>query len=132
MATHKTGTTKPDFVTWGVEKMRKYYRVNVNITGSDQSWQWDEIVTPLGSMDYGFLTSQIIRIKYSEDQMEAIINNILKDKDNPDYIQAFTEMQEYRDESKQMAKDARQWATEAGIWDPSTEADPEQPEEELE
>ena len=125
MSTHKTGTTAPKFVEYGVEKMRRYYLVNLNITGTEGNYSWDEVQTPVGSLDYSFLVSEIIRIQYSEDKMEATINNYLKDMTEPEHKQAFDEMQEYRDWSKAQAVAAREFAAAEGIWDPESERDPE-------
>jgi hypothetical protein len=126
MSTHKTGETAPKFVEYGVDFMRRYYLVNLNITGDEGNYSWDEIQTPVGSLDYSFLVSEIIRLQYSEDKMEATINNYLKDMTNPDYKQAFDDMQAYRDWAKLQAKEAREFAAAEGIWDPESEKDPEE------
>ena len=51
---------------------------------------------------YEQLVSKIVRSVYSEDEMEALINNYLSDSET--YSEKFTEMQAFRQEAKEIAK----------------------------
>ena len=53
---------------------------------------------------YGELIEQLVRRRYSQSQVEAIINNYLDDSENEQYKAEFLEMQAYRKECKRIAK----------------------------
>ena len=63
-------------------------------------WHAVEITMPVGVLDYGSIVSAIIDSHYSNDQMQAIVNNHLIGEDE----KAFNEMQEYRVYAKQTAR----------------------------
>lgn len=52
---------------------------------------------------YDSIVSMLITLRYTQDSMQAIINNYLLDKEEK-YIIEFNEMQEYRKECKEFAK----------------------------
>lgn len=52
---------------------------------------------------YDELVSGIIRSRYNSDQMEALINNYLSAPENEYYQLEFIEMQNYRQEAKNVA-----------------------------
>lgn len=54
--------------------------------------------------NYGELVEQLVRKRYSQSQVEAIINNYLDDSENEQYKAEFLEMQAYRKECKLKAK----------------------------
>ena len=58
---------------------------------------------PLTEDDYGKLVSCIIRGKYSEDDVEAIVNNYLDDPDG--HKSEFDELQKWRSIAKQRARE---------------------------
>jgi hypothetical protein len=53
---------------------------------------------------YGELVERLVRQRYSQSQVEAIINNYLDDSENEQYKNEFLELQEYRKECKAEAK----------------------------
>lgn len=53
---------------------------------------------------YGELVERLVRKRYSQSQVEAIINNYLDDSENEQYKAEFLEMQAYRKECKAKAK----------------------------
>lgn len=53
---------------------------------------------------YGDLVSAIIRSHYSDDSMQAIINNHLLGDEEPEHLQAYREMQDWRVTAKAQAK----------------------------
>ena len=54
---------------------------------------------------YGELVEQLVRKRYSQSQVEAIINNYLDDSENEQHKAEFLEMQAYRKECKSKAKE---------------------------
>lgn len=63
-------------------------------------WRAVEIEMPIGVLDYGSIVSAIIDSHYSNDQMQAIVNNHLIGE----HEDVFEEMQQYRVYAKQTAK----------------------------
>ena len=55
--------------------------------------------------DYGLFVSALIRSSYSQDQVEAITQNYLANSKDADAKQAFNDLQAWRAQSKQIAKD---------------------------
>lgn len=117
----QAGKNKPDFVTWGVKYARKYYVVNIDIVDTGDSFTWESIATSPGDLSYDELVSGFIRIKYSDDSMTAIINNYLLDPTDEEHLEEFNTMQDWRKESKRIAKEAIQYAIEEGIYEPTVE-----------
>lgn len=71
-------------------------------------WQADEVEynhkEALQESDYGPMVSAIIRSEYSEDAVEAIVNNYLADSENSDHTAEFQQLQEWRAKAKQAAR----------------------------
>lgn len=55
--------------------------------------------------DYGLFVSALIRSSYSQDQVEAITQNYLANSKDADAKQAFNDLQAWRAQAKQIAKD---------------------------
>lgn len=55
--------------------------------------------------DYGLFVSALIRSSYSQDQVEAITQNYLANSKDADAVQAFNDLQDWRAQAKQIAKD---------------------------
>lgn len=64
-----------------------------------------EVVPQIYDQTYGRLVGEKFRAKYSQDNVEAIINNYLLDPENEKYKAEFTAMQEYRKLCKEQAKE---------------------------
>lgn len=58
----------------------------------------------LSSSDFGSMVSCIIRGKYSEDDVEAILNNYLADPENERYVAEFNSLQSWRNEAKERTR----------------------------
>lgn len=54
--------------------------------------------------EYGQKVSYLIRLKYSQSDVEAILNNYMDDPTNENYIKDFKNLQAYRIECKKQAK----------------------------
>lgn len=55
------------------------------------------------SMDYATIVSALIRARYTDDAMMAIINNRMLYPDDPDILAEWKAMQQWRTESKEIA-----------------------------
>ena len=55
------------------------------------------------SMDYATIVSALIRARYTDDAMMAIINNRMLYPDDPDILAEWQSMQQWRTESKEIA-----------------------------
>lgn len=74
----------------------------------------DMVTLPVAVWDYGAIVSALIRYKYSENEVEAIISNSLMLMQNPssvseeysnEKLNEFNEFQEYREKCKARAKE---------------------------
>ena len=63
-----------------------------------------EVVPQIYDQVYGRLVGEKFREKYSQDDVEAIVNNYLLDPTNEKYQTEFNTMQEYRKFCKEQAK----------------------------
>ena len=59
----------------------------------------------ISKFNYGGIIDALINYKYPIDRMQAIINNYLLDPNDESINQEFIEMQKWRSESKQIAKE---------------------------
>ena len=84
----------------------------------------DFVTLPIAVWNYGAIVSAIIRYKYSESDVEAIVSNSLMLMHNPssvseeesnDKINEFNEFQEYREKCKARAKELLTIGEEMGI-----------------
>ena len=85
------------------EKVNCQYFYDINIIDG-----YNEPITiqlGISKFNYGGIIDALINYKYSTDKMQAIINNYLLDPNDESINQEFTEMQKWRSESKQIAKE---------------------------
>lgn len=81
----------------------KFYIITIKFDSYDEH---TVLRVPLHKLSYDDLVSILINIQYSQDKMQAIINNYLLDKETDDtVVKEFNEMQEWRKLSKVVAKD---------------------------
>lgn len=98
---------KPSLWSFSLNGGQRQLTMNYNIveTKDEENTTWyeyDTITLPLGVYGYGSIVSAIITSKYSNDEMQAIINNYLIDKKN--HKTEFDEMQNYRTFAKETAR----------------------------
>ena len=84
----------------------------------------DFVTLPIAVWNYGAIVSALIRYKYSENEVEAIISNSLMLMQNPssvseeesnEKLNEFNEFQEYREKCKARAKELLIIGEEMGI-----------------
>lgn len=84
----------------------------------------DIVTLPIAVWNYGAIVSALIRYKYSENEVEAIVSNSLMLMQNPssvseeesnEKLNEFNEFQEYREKCKARAKELLSIGKEIGI-----------------
>lgn len=127
-----TGFEAPSPIVEERKYLQPRYIVNVlaesyiNEMG-ETMWKWLSIPLPIGPIKYGDVVAGIVRSKYTQDEMEAITNNMaainavfmqtlvtdgivaatkyLKDSINDENTAKFKEMQEWRAMAKKVASE---------------------------
>jgi hypothetical protein len=90
------------------------YRINYNIR-QNENGLWEFYTLDLSTTMYDFIqgdptkvyeciTVKIIRQKYPDNDMTAILSNYLNEPDNEKYIKEFKDVQEWRKLAKSVAK----------------------------
>lgn len=107
------GPTEPQAVSEQTVCGQKQRTVRIEITKCDETaapyampgwYRWMEIRLPPGVWDYGTLVAAIVRTRYSDDAMTAIINNHLLDPGNAETEAEWTAMQAWRAHAKATAR----------------------------
>lgn len=84
----------------------------------------DMVTLPVAVWNYGAIVSALIRYKYSESEVEAIVSNSLmlmqnpssvSEEDSNEKMNEFNEFQEYREKCKARAKELLSIGDEMGI-----------------
>lgn len=86
-----------------VIKAQARYMVILSEDNSSESLPYI-IYIKAGDMTYDRLVSRLININYSNDNIQAIINNYLLDKDDQSILDEFNNLQEWRKKCKSVAK----------------------------
>lgn len=136
------GIEAPSLIEEGRRWCQPKYVLNVlsekfvDENGAEQ-WRWLRVDLPVGAIKYGDVVSGVVRAKYTQDEMEAITNNMaavnavfmqtlvsegiiaatkyLKDSIDEDNSKRFREMQEWRVTAKQVANEVIAYAKEKGM-----------------
>ena len=101
--------TKPDIVEMDVVYATRRYAVNIDIYYDNGIYEWERVEIPAGRFDYGGIIDALVTFKYPIDKMQSVINNYLLEPENEEYILAFNEMQAWRKEAKEIAKQALEY-----------------------
>ena len=132
----------PDMITEERKFLQPRYVLNVlsekstDENGTEQ-WRWLRVPLPVGRIKYADIVAGVVRGKYTQDDMEAITNNMaavnamfmqvlvtdgilaatkyLKDSIDEDNSVRFREMQEWRTKAKQIASEVIAYAKEKGM-----------------
>lgn len=83
------------------ERMKVPYDI---VEISPNIYEWRELDMKGSNFNYGGLVSELVGINYSDSEMTAIINNYLLDPDDEESKREFSEMQECRKKSKEIAR----------------------------
>lgn len=99
-------TIRPELMdTYVIGGVRKY-DINIDVVFEDDLYKWEQVSIPYGRFDYSGVVDALVQFKYPIDKMQAVINNYLLEPENQEYIIAFNEMQAWRKEAKEIAKEA--------------------------
>ena len=71
-----------------------------NIEETDNGYSYEYVVVKLGNWNYSGIVSAIVRSRYSQDDVEAIILNAV----DKEHMAKYEELQEWRKFAKQLAK----------------------------
>lgn len=93
--------------TYAIYDVVDRYQATKFVSINDTENLKDPIEFIIGPTEYCYdgLVNRLISYKYPNDKMQAIINNYLLDPDDDAVNQEFMEMQNWRSESKQIAKE---------------------------
>ena len=99
---------KPQFVVSERYLGMIQYTINYSVediseSENTQEYRYLTVELPPGVRDRGAVISAIIRQRYSDDEMQAIINNYLLDESDAEARQKFQTMQQYRQYAKSIA-----------------------------
>lgn len=101
-----TGSEPPQTVRYGIKLGMKQYTIAFDVKETeDGQYQWSEVTLSPGIPSYGVLVSAIVRGRYTDDEMQAIVNNHLLDDGNEEHEAEWDEMQAWRAEAKKVAKE---------------------------
>lgn len=110
----KYGDEKPTLVEKSKRDIRLVFLVNFSSEQIEGTWRWLSVEVPYTWVK-GIVISKIIRMKYSTDDVEAILNNILQDPLNEKRLEEYQALQQWRNYAKDVANDAFEYATEHGM-----------------
>lgn len=91
------------------------YTIRVEFTEVDDGHQWLEDALPRNTWNRGAIISTIVRMRYTSDDVEASINNVLSDPLNAERMAEYKALQEWRTKAKIYATELMEWADEHGI-----------------
>lgn len=86
-----------------------YYDINIDVEPMDGGYKWEQVQLTKEKWNYGGIVDALIQHKYPVDKMQAVINNYLLDPNDEAVIQEFNEMQEWRKQAKEIAKQALEY-----------------------
>ena len=99
-------TSIPEIVDKYVINGANCYDINFNIVKEQDWYSYEQVKIPNGRFDYGGIVDSLVQYKYPNDKMQSVINNYLLEPDNAEYVAEFNEMQAWRKEAKEIAKQA--------------------------
>lgn len=106
---YNQGSEQPQRIRYSIKLGLRQYTITFDIRavkGSDnEQYEWCEITLPPGTPTYDRLVAAIIRGRYSDDNMQAIINNHLLEDGDSEHEKEWNDMQSWRAEAKRMAKE---------------------------
>lgn len=99
----------PNLVEREVVKGVSTYFINIDIFFNGNMYEYEPIEVKYERWDYGGIIDALVTYKYPNDKMQSVINNYLLEPDNAEYISEFNEMQAWRKEAKEIAKQALEY-----------------------
>ena len=100
---------RPNLVESYRELGMRRFLLNINIKQEGILFMWEQVTIPKGRFDYGGIVDALISHKYPIDKMQSVINNYLLDPTDETIVKEFNEMQAWRKEAKEIAKQALEY-----------------------
>ena len=97
-------------VTYIIKYGQKIFSVSIPADGELQT-----VTLPRGVFSRDAIISAIVRLRYPEDRMEAVINNYLLNQEDNEASEEFADMQNWRKFAKNKADEAMAYAMEHGM-----------------
>lgn len=105
----KQGNEKPQSIRSKIELGAPRYTIAFDMQERNGQYEWSEVTfDKLGAPSYENLVAAIVKGRYTDDEMTAIINNHLLDDGNEEHSEEWREMQAWRKEAKETAKEMLQ------------------------
>jgi hypothetical protein len=103
------GDTEPQLISHKIKLGLKQYTIAFDVQkSSDETnlgYSWSEVTFGAGVPSYSEIVAAIIRSRYDDDRMQALINNHLLDDGDAEHEAEWDAMQKWRAEAKQKAKE---------------------------
>lgn len=96
---------RPNLVESYRELGMRRFLLNINIKQDGILFMWEQVAIPKGRFDYGGIVDALVSHKYPIDKMQAVINNYLLEPENEEFVTEFNNMQAWRKEAKEIAKE---------------------------
>lgn len=115
---------KPEAITIGYDLGRKRVTINVDVEKTEDGYSYTSITLPTHVWNYGAIVSALVRTKYSESEVEAIVSNSLllmqnpssvSEEDSEAKVSEFNEFQAWREKCKARAKELLAIGEEMGL-----------------
>lgn len=104
-----TGSDRPQQIQYTVKLGLRQYTIVFDIQEleheNETTYQWSEATFDLGKPTYAQLVAAIVQSRYSNDDMQAIINNHLLEDGDTEHEAEWSAMQAWRAEAKVRAKE---------------------------
>lgn len=97
---------KPNILETYVLSGIRHYDINIDIMQEGEMYKWEQVNVPIEKWGYSGIVDALVQYKYPIDKMQAVINNYLLEPENEEFVTAFNEMQAWRKEAKEIAKEA--------------------------
>ena len=126
MITKIQSDTLPPLVSARRELGQNIFIVAFDVTETENGYEYYTAELPMaGVWRRDLIISAIVRAKYSADDMEAIMNNVLGDISSKKARDEHRAMQQWRMKAKQWATELMQWAQDNGMAQAELLPDPE-------
>lgn len=100
------GNNAPNIVDSYTIRGVNYKTINFDIKENENGFEWESVEMPQTKWDYSGIVDALIQYKYPIDKIQAVINNYLLDPEDAYAIDEFNKMQAWRQEAKEIAKEA--------------------------
>jgi len=106
------------------------YHFNYAVKQDGDGYAWLSVVTPAGMWDKGAAVRAMIRQRYSADDVEAIVSNVLNDPSNEERRAEYRAWQDWRKLAKRSAAECIAWGEANGICEePASDVPGEEPDD---